>query len=87
VRLRGGRIPFLPVKTQRSVPREAAREVVGAAGRVLVEAPVSLGDVVLRDAAGTGVDLVATRSVEAAGPAEMTEAGPQPAGTGVRHDT
>ena len=66
VRLHGGRIPLLPVKTRVAVPRDSARAVVIAASSVVVSAPVDLGDVVLPDVAGTGVDLVATRSVEPA---------------------
>ena len=64
VRLAGGRIPLLPVKTRVAVPRDAAPKVVKAASAVVATAPLRLGDVVLADVAGTGVDLVATRSVE-----------------------
>ena len=38
-----------------------------AVKRVEVEAPVYIGDVVLTDAAGTGVDIVATKNVEGRG--------------------
>ena len=64
VRLAGGRIPYLPVKTRDGVPREASLRVVHAASRVVFRAPVRMGDVVVPNVAGTGVDLVATRSVD-----------------------
>lgn len=64
VRLVGGRIALLPVKTRAAVPRDLAREVVRAAADVVATAPITLGQVVLADVAGTGVELVATRSVE-----------------------
>jgi CxxC motif-containing protein len=66
VSLEGGRISLLPVKTRAPVPRDSARDVVRAAGAVVVRAPVHCGDTVLADVCGSGVDLVATRSCEVA---------------------
>lgn len=66
VRLAEGRIALLPVRTRGEVPRDLAREVVRAAAGVVAHAPIALGQVVLENAAGTGVDLIATRSVERA---------------------
>jgi CxxC motif-containing protein len=67
VRIEGASIDLLPVKTRGPVPKEAVTQVVRAAGRIVARAPVRLGDTVLGDAAGTGVDLVATRSCAALG--------------------
>ena len=66
VRLEGGQVCLLPVKTREPVPRDLAQAVVAAASRATLRAPVLLGDVVLGDVCATGVDLVATRSCEAA---------------------
>jgi len=63
VRVAGGAMPMLSVKTARPIPKGAIRAVVDAVHRVSVVAPVRIGDVVLADAAGTGVDVVATREV------------------------
>jgi len=63
VKITGGHMPMLSVKTARPVPKATIRAVVEAVHRVTVKAPVSIGDVVLADAAGTGVDVVATREV------------------------
>ena len=65
--LHGGSIGLLPVKTRGPVPKEAVLAVVRAASRVVARAPVRLGDTMLSDAAGTGVDLVVTRSCVAQG--------------------
>lgn len=62
VRLEGGRIGLLPVKTSTPVPRDLAPDVVRAASRVMRRAPVRLGDTVIANVCGTGADLVATRS-------------------------
>lgn len=53
---------MLPVRTAGEVPRARVLDVVRELASVRAQAPVKVGDVVLRDAAGTGVDVVATAS-------------------------
>ena len=67
VRITGGDMPMLSVKTARPIPKGAIMDVVKAVHQVTATAPVGIGDVVLADAAGTGVDVVATRVVLAVG--------------------
>jgi len=64
VRVVGGDMPMLSVKTALPIPKGAIRDVVDAIHQVTVTAPVKIGDVVLADVAGTGVDIIATRYVE-----------------------
>ena len=45
------------------VPKERVLDVARALCRVHLTAPVAAGDVVIPDVLGTGVDVVATRSV------------------------
>ena len=66
VRVCGGDMPMLSVKTARPIPKGAIRDVVDAIHCVTMTAPVNIGDVVLADAAGTGVDILATRCVKIA---------------------
>jgi len=63
VRVDGGEMPMLSVKTSRPIPKGAIMDVVRAIHQVKMQAPVAIGDVVLADAVGTGVDIVATRNV------------------------
>ena len=63
VRVTGGDMLMLSVKTARPIPKGAIRAVVCAVHEVTVVAPVGVGDVVLANAAGTGVDVLATREV------------------------
>lgn len=49
------------VKTASEVPKGKVADVMAALAHVEAEAPVAIGDVVLADVAGTGVDVVATR--------------------------
>lgn len=66
VRLAGcpGR-PLVPVRSAADVPRDALAAVARAARRVRAQAPVARGQVLCRDVAGTGVDLVACADVAA----------------------
>jgi len=64
IRVAGGDMPMLSIKTAGPIPKEAIRDVVAAIHKVIVAAPVKIGDVVLADAGGIGVDIVATRCVE-----------------------
>ena len=63
VAVAGGAIPYLPVKTAQPVPRNSVGDVMNAARSVVARAPVRRGDRVASDIAGSGVDLVATRTV------------------------
>uniref|UniRef100_A0A7C3SLS7 DUF1667 domain-containing protein n=1 Tax=Thermofilum pendens TaxID=2269 RepID=A0A7C3SLS7_THEPE len=64
VRVVGGRYPRLPVRTSEPVPKRKVREVVEALRGVTVKVPVRRGEVVVRDVAGTGVDVIAEMDVE-----------------------
>ena len=63
VRVTGGSISVVSVKTQEDIPKEKIFDCVKALKEIEVAAPVNIGDVVLRDVAGTGVDVVATKNV------------------------
>jgi len=63
VRIEGAALARLPVKTADSVPKGEVQAVCEALRRLSVEGPVKMGDVVAADVAGTGVDVVATRSL------------------------
>lgn len=54
----------VPVKTAGNIPKGKIFEVVEQIKAVPVELPVNLGDIVLKNAADTGVDIIATKTVE-----------------------
>ena len=60
VRVTGGQRPVCSVKTADAVPKASIPDVLEALRSVHVAAPVRIGDVIVPDIAGTGVDLVAT---------------------------
>jgi CxxC motif-containing protein len=63
VAIDGARWPRLPVKTAASIPKALVVDVCRALRGVRVRAPIAVGDVIVADIAGSGVDVVATRSM------------------------
>lgn len=60
----GGRSAAVSVKTKTDIPKDKIFDCVRALKGICVQAPVHIGDVILADAAGTGVDIIATGNVE-----------------------
>ena len=52
---------MISVKTATDVPKEKIFDVLESLADVTANAPIQIGDVVLKDAAGTGVDIIATK--------------------------
>ena len=63
VRVTDGVLAAVSCKTRSDIPKEKIFDVVRALKSVVVPAPVHIGQVLLPDAAGTGVDVVATKDV------------------------
>ncbi|KNZ41808.1 DUF1667 domain-containing protein [Acetobacterium bakii] len=66
VKLKSGYLPFVPVKTKEPVNKEKIFEIMKLISKLEIESPVKVGDVVMSNLAGTGVDLVCTRNIEKA---------------------
>ncbi len=65
VKVEGGTLAAVSVKTKEDIPKGKIFECVTALKDVSVKAPVNIGDVILADVAGTGVDIIATKKIEA----------------------
>ena len=63
VRVRGGALEMVSVKTKTDIPKDKIFEVMDAIHGAEAEAPVSIGDVIIADCAGTGVAVVVTKDV------------------------
>ena len=55
---------MVSVKTKEDIPKDKIFACIRAMKEITVPAPVHNGDVVLHDAAHTGVDVIATKNVE-----------------------
>ena len=54
----------LPVKTKDPIPKELIFKIMEEIEKVEVKAPIKIGDVIIKDVLGTGVDIVATKNIE-----------------------
>ena len=63
VKVVNGTSGTVSVKTKEDIPKEKIFACVQALRGLEVQAPVHIGDVILENVAGTGVDIVATRNV------------------------
>jgi CxxC motif-containing protein len=60
VRVKNGKISALPVKTSSDIPREKIGECMEALKDVQVTGLKNVGDIIVKNIAGTGVDIIAT---------------------------
>ena len=60
VRVNGGVHPVVPVRSNKPVPKKLMFECMKAINAVSVDAPVEIGQVIIKDILGTGADIIAT---------------------------
>ena len=60
----GGNISTVSIKTQTAIPKDKILECAKLLKGLNVKAPIRIGDVVLKDIGGTGVNLIATRNIQ-----------------------
>jgi len=64
VRCTGGAYPRCPVKTDKPIPKGKMFEVMEELNRVELIAPVNVGQVVIENVCGTGVNVVSARTMK-----------------------
>lgn len=64
VRVDGGKVPMINVKTEQDIPKDKIFECIAALRGVTMKAPVHIGDIILENVADTGVNIVAAGNVE-----------------------
>ena len=63
VKVMGGKKDRVPCKTASDIPKDKIAEVMREINAAVAEAPVVIGETLIKDVAGTGVDVIATASV------------------------
>ena len=66
VKVSGGTVPMINVKTAKDIPKDRIFDCVAALCGLTIPAPVRIGDIILGNVAGTGVDIVAAGNADAA---------------------
>ena len=60
IKVSGGKLPVVPVKTSKSIPKGKMFDCMQVINNEVVDAPVKMGDVLICNICDTGVDIVAT---------------------------
>lgn len=64
VRVENGILPRLSVVSTDEVPKDKLKDCLDDVYRVSVKAPVTCGDIIIKNIQNTGVDIVASRSMK-----------------------
>lgn len=56
--------PRLPVKTKEPIPKELIFKVMEEIDKVIVKTPIIIGDVIISNVLGSGVDIIATKNID-----------------------
>lgn len=63
VAVRGALYPRCPVKTSAPIPKRLIFDAMEALNGIVLDAPVKLGQIVVHDICGTGIDFITTRDM------------------------
>jgi CxxC motif-containing protein len=63
IRIKGAKWAMLPVRTDKPIPKRLLFSVINELAKIELQAPVKMSDVIIRDTAGTGANIVATRNM------------------------
>lgn len=63
-KIKNSMLPRIPVKTSDTIPKGKMTEIMKEINKIELTAPVALGDVIISNVSGTGVDVVACRNME-----------------------
>lgn len=66
VAVSGGDEALLPVRTAEAIPLALHAQAMNLIRTLVVEAPIRMGDVVLKDLLNTGIDLIASMDIDTA---------------------
>ena len=66
VQVEGGVLPLVPVRSRDALPKDKILPVAALLRHVVLQAPVKEGQIVVADVLGTGVDIIASRDLDAA---------------------
>lgn len=64
VLVEGGALPLASVRTNRAIPKERIFDVMREINKVVLAAPVHIGDVAICDVLGLGSDVIVTKNIE-----------------------
>lgn len=63
VKIEGGTYRRLPVKTAGDIPKGMIHDIMDEINKVTVQSPVAVGDVIIENVLGTGVNVVSAKNM------------------------
>ena len=64
VKLQNSYLHLLPVKTEYTVPKSMIFEIMEELDKIKVNAPIKIGDIIIENVLGTGVNVISTKNIE-----------------------
>ena len=64
VRIKGAKWAMLPVRTDKPIPKRLLFRVIKELADIELQAPVKVSDAIIKDIAGTGANIIATRNMK-----------------------
>jgi len=64
VRIKGAKWAMLPVRTDKPIPKRLLFRVIKELADIELQAPVKVSDAIIKDIAGTDVNIIATRNMK-----------------------
>ena len=63
IRVKGGVLPVCPVRSRAPLPLQKVFDVTKEVAKASLSAPITIGQVIIENVCGTGIDIVACRSL------------------------
>lgn len=64
VRIEGAKYAMLPVRTDKTIPKRLFKQAIEMLADINLQAPVHMSDVLVKDVAGSGANIIATRTMD-----------------------
>lgn len=64
IKVKNGSLPLVSVKTSKAIPKEMMMKVMDEISNVEVEAPVRIGDIIIKNVLNTETDIIATKNIK-----------------------
>jgi len=74
MRVDGGTLPVVPVRSNKELPKERIFDAVEHVSHIALHAPIEMGTVLVPNLLNLGVDVIASRDIEGAHPAQAAQA-------------
>lgn len=64
VKVRNGDVKLVPVKTSSAIPKELNFKCMNEINKAIIEAPIKVGDIIIKNILDTGIDIIATKNIK-----------------------